>query len=120
MEAQLGLIGGTMGLLTGFSILSGVEIIYYLFRFVLSFHYKNLLLMHFSGSLRPSRFTELWAVEVPAVNKINDPNCCIDVHCLDCTGIWILKPYLSFKTSQELRMLSSVTINCQVTKIVRN
>ena len=32
MEAQLGLIGGTMGLLTGFSILSGVEIIYYLFR----------------------------------------------------------------------------------------
>ena len=35
MEAQLGLIGGTMGLLTGFSILSGVEIIYYLIRFSL-------------------------------------------------------------------------------------
>ena len=34
MEAQLGLIGGTMGLLTGFSILSGVEIIYYLIRFL--------------------------------------------------------------------------------------
>ena len=33
VEAQLGLIGGTMGLLTGFSILSGVEIIYYLLRF---------------------------------------------------------------------------------------
>ena len=32
-EAALGLIGGTMGLLTGFSILSGVEIIYYLLRF---------------------------------------------------------------------------------------
>ena len=32
IEAQLGLIGGTMGLLTGFSILSAVEIIYYLFR----------------------------------------------------------------------------------------
>merc|ERR1712098_341866 len=32
MEAQLGLIGGTMGLLTGFSILSGVEIAYYLLR----------------------------------------------------------------------------------------
>ena len=32
MEAQLGLIGGTMGLLTGFSILSGVEIIYYILR----------------------------------------------------------------------------------------
>ena len=27
LEAQLGLIGGTMGLLTGFSILSGVEIL---------------------------------------------------------------------------------------------
>ena len=36
MEAQLGLIGGTMGLLTGFSILSGVEIIYYVVRFFLS------------------------------------------------------------------------------------
>ena len=35
-EAQLGLIGGTMGLLTGFSLLSGVEIIYYLVRFFLS------------------------------------------------------------------------------------
>ena len=36
MEAQLGLIGGTMGLLTGFSILSGVEVIYFLFRFIFS------------------------------------------------------------------------------------
>ena len=35
-EAQLGLIGGTMGLLTGFSILSGVEIIYYLIRLFFS------------------------------------------------------------------------------------
>ena len=33
-EAALGLIGGTMGLLTGFSILSGVEIIYFLIRFI--------------------------------------------------------------------------------------
>ena len=31
-EAQLGLIGGTMGLLTGFSIISGIETIYFLFR----------------------------------------------------------------------------------------
>ena len=68
MEAQLGLIGGTMGLLTGFSILSGVEIIYYLLRFVFSFH-KNNSLMHSSGSLRLSRFTELWDVEVPAVSQ---------------------------------------------------
>ena len=34
-EAALGLVGGTMGLLTGFSILSGVEIIYYMIRFYL-------------------------------------------------------------------------------------
>ena len=33
LEAQLGLIGGTMGLLTGFSILSGVEIIYFAMKF---------------------------------------------------------------------------------------
>ena len=34
--AALGLVGGTMGLLTGFSILSGVEIIYYLAKFFMS------------------------------------------------------------------------------------
>ena len=33
-EAQLNLIGGTMGLLTGFSIISGVEIVFFLFRLV--------------------------------------------------------------------------------------
>ena len=33
-EAQLSLIGGTMGLLTGFSIISGVEIIFYLIRLI--------------------------------------------------------------------------------------
>ena len=42
LEAQLGLIGGTMGLLTGFSILSGVEIIYY-------------VLMLFMNSLKSSK-----------------------------------------------------------------
>ena len=31
-EAQLSLVGGTMGLLTGFSIISGIETIYFLFR----------------------------------------------------------------------------------------
>ena len=36
LEAQIGLIGGTMGLLTGFSILSGVEIIYHAIRFFAS------------------------------------------------------------------------------------
>ena len=33
-EAQLSLIGGTMGLLTGFSIISGVEIICFLAKFI--------------------------------------------------------------------------------------
>ena len=33
-EGQLSLIGGTMGLLTGFSIISGVEILYFLVQFV--------------------------------------------------------------------------------------
>ena len=36
LEASLGLIGGTMGLLTGFSILSGVEIIFYASRLFMS------------------------------------------------------------------------------------
>ena len=36
MEAALGLVGGTMGLLTGFSILSGVEIIYYVLKFFMA------------------------------------------------------------------------------------
>ena len=31
-EAQLSLIGGTMGLLTGVSIMSGVEIVFFLLR----------------------------------------------------------------------------------------
>ena len=33
-DAQLSLVGGTMGLLTGFSIISGIEIIFFLFRFL--------------------------------------------------------------------------------------
>ena len=37
VEAQLSLIGGTMGLLSGFSIISGVEIILFFFRLVSSF-----------------------------------------------------------------------------------
>ena len=36
VEAQLGLIGGTMGLLTGFSVLSAVEIVYYGVKFFMS------------------------------------------------------------------------------------
>ena len=33
-EAQLSLIGGTMGLLTGFSIISGVEICWFFAKFL--------------------------------------------------------------------------------------
>ena len=40
-EAQLSLIGGTMGLLTGFSIISGVEILLFLFNIVSSFKIKR-------------------------------------------------------------------------------
>ena len=36
LTAQIGLIGGTMGLLTGFSILSGVEILYFAAKWVFS------------------------------------------------------------------------------------
>ena len=35
LEAQLSLVGGTMGLFTGFSIISGIEIIFFLFRLIL-------------------------------------------------------------------------------------
>ena len=44
-EAQLSLIGGTMGLLTGFSIISGVEIVFFLVRSlaILSHHQQKRL-----------------------------------------------------------------------------
>ena len=34
-ESQLSLVGGTMGLLTGFSIISAIEIIYFFLRLTL-------------------------------------------------------------------------------------
>ena len=37
---MLSAIGGTMGLLTGFSIISGVEILYFVVRIVISFMKK--------------------------------------------------------------------------------
>ena len=68
IEAQLGLIGGTMGLLTGFSILSAFEIVYFLLRylriFFLTCHFDKLSLRRFFMSLRIGR-TEL----VSAVRK---------------------------------------------------
>ena len=51
---------------------------------------------------------------------------CICVHCaptLHCSitkAIHIIRWHGKKETSQELRMLSSVAINCQVTKIVMN
>ena len=36
LTGQIGLIGGTMGLLTGFSILSGVEILYFAAKLIMS------------------------------------------------------------------------------------
>ena len=42
MEAQLSLIGGTMGLLTGFSIISGVEILYFAWKIVFNIIKKKL------------------------------------------------------------------------------
>ena len=38
---KLSAIGGTMGLLTGFSIISGVEILYFLFKFIFTMFYNN-------------------------------------------------------------------------------
>ena len=37
VDAQISLVGGTMGLFTGFSILSGVEIFYFVTRVPLRF-----------------------------------------------------------------------------------
>ena len=66
MEAQLGLIGGTMGLLTGFSILSAVEIIYFLLRFprisFLTCHLDKVSLRRFFMSLKIGRTEVVSAV----------------------------------------------------------
>ena len=59
----MGLIGGTMGLLTGFSILSGVEIIYFLLRFLL-YPFKNLF---FSRLFMSFKFP--WVDVVSAVKR---------------------------------------------------
>ena len=50
MEGQLSLIGGTMGLFTGFSIISGIEIIFFLFRLLRS-RAKNSIISPLIGSL---------------------------------------------------------------------
>ena len=45
LESQLGLIGGTMGLLTGFSLLSGVEILYFVCKFFTSLRISRSLIV---------------------------------------------------------------------------
>ena len=58
-EAALGLIGGTMGLFTGFSIL-GVEIIYYLIKCFMSLRLiKADFKKRYENHLRNLRFTTL-------------------------------------------------------------
>ena len=66
-EAQLGLIGGTMGLLTGFSILSGVEIIYHLIRFF-QFHISKEIRMAFF----PFRF--FMSLRLPRAEVVSSVN----------------------------------------------
>ena len=44
LESQLGLIGGTMGLLTGFSLLSGVEILFFVSKFFTSLRISRSLI----------------------------------------------------------------------------
>ena len=97
MEAALGLVGGTMGLLTGFSILSGVEIIYYLLRLfsLLTKISTNLILITITRSCIPqvlcvpqdSQSCWLWKCLLSAKElRIFDLMtefillCCIDVH----------------------------------------
>ena len=41
LDAQISLIGGTMGLLTGFSIISSVEIVAFLFKFIMALRFKK-------------------------------------------------------------------------------
>ena len=42
LETQIGLLGGTFGLFTGFSILSGVEILYFVSKNIAKIFYKKL------------------------------------------------------------------------------
>ena len=41
LVGAIGLIGGTMGLFTGFSILSGIEILYFVAKFFFSLRLKK-------------------------------------------------------------------------------
>ena len=43
IETQLSVIGGTMGLFTGFSILSAVEIVYFIMKYFMALRNKKSL-----------------------------------------------------------------------------
>ena len=42
LETQISVIGGTMGLFTGFSILSAVEILYFMVKYFMSLRNKKI------------------------------------------------------------------------------
>ena len=43
LETQISVVGGTMGLFTGFSILSAVEIVYFIVKYFMSLRNKKIL-----------------------------------------------------------------------------
>ena len=43
LETQISVIGGTMGLFTGFSILSGCEIVYFIVKYFMSLQKKKIV-----------------------------------------------------------------------------
>ena len=95
-EAQLSLIGGTMGLLTGFSILSGVEIIYFIFRFFYSV-YDNLS-FSLSGFSPPERLGGVFA----GLGTTNP----------DSTLVFnVFNPSISLSKSCILSMLASIIVH---------
>ena len=71
LEAQLGLIGGTMGLFTGFSILSGVEIIYYVIKFFMSLRTsrKDAHLNHSKAETNPLLINSVFINLSPSLNQ---------------------------------------------------
>ena len=56
LEAALGLIGGTMGLFTGFSVLSGIETIFFLAKFVLKMRIPRVLARQSTFQFFPLRY----------------------------------------------------------------
>ena len=70
-EAQLGLVGGTMGLLTGFSIISGIEIIFFLVRLTLpsSFCFNLSFYFRLVGSFNIRKITRAKIVSALQIRR---------------------------------------------------